>query len=85
MREKRVRWDNPAKTSQQRTPARQSSGSNPQSAGTRSKKTKKKKTNWFLRFLLGIIKFCFAMFCGYNGSFRCGCCGQRLSCQNHRQ
>lgn len=63
MREKRVRWDNPAKTSQQRTPARQSSGSNPQSAGTRSKKTKKKKTNWFLRFLLGIIKFCFAMFC----------------------
>ncbi len=34
----------------------------PQASGTRSKK-KAKKGHWFGRFLLGIIKFCFAMLC----------------------
>ena len=31
--------------------------------GTRSKKKSQKKGHWFGRFLLGLIKFCFAMAC----------------------
>ena len=62
MSEKRVRWDNPNQNTPQRTSAPANAGGQEKPSGTRSKK-KKKKGNLFLGFLLGIVKFCFAMLC----------------------